>query len=49
LTVAGPFRSTSINGHRQTAPARRVGAKKRHFKTQNNIEPFRRRTKVIPG
>jgi hypothetical protein len=34
LTVGGPLRSTPINGHRQTAPACRVGAaRKRHPRT----------------
>jgi hypothetical protein len=30
-------------------PASEKLHKKRHFKTQNNIEPLRRRAKVIPG
>jgi hypothetical protein len=42
-------RSSPDSGHAATASTCPRSAKKRHFKTQNNIEPFCRRTKVIPG
>jgi hypothetical protein len=43
------FSFTPENGLNSDIAPCPKSAKKRHFKTQNNIEPFCRRTKVIPG